>query len=857
MNESVNINHACWAAMPTSFRLSEWLGRRGGSWWQRLLTRWVHRRRTSDGAEWFPVVEYDPYRLEVQIVAPRVPLRFLFTFKGSVPADTVKLETWADKQWQNVPIEYTWSAEGKDTTLQIRLNRLIVTQRVRMDFGPRENEFDAFLEILVADYPYRDRDSVHRARTEIDAHNYPAAEQILREYLTHVPNHYIASDLLARLYLDQNDLVNAQRWSLSALVASDGRRGRDVLTATHTAGASDLPAEIARLREASKDWELEKHYGTVCLLYEQNYWLGFEQLHLVRRRKIIDIRRKAAARLMHTIRFRYTSHNEILQFARLRVLGSNGTIQEVPREQLALIDSPENDASIFTEEWKEAVYTLPELESGEVLELEYHILHSNRFVTDGRPDFFIKADLNLEHPVWESTVQIKCPHSWNVQCIPLNGAPPPVHTNNDSEWQSYQTTVHDLAYDAFATESEERGMRSPLVCCAWGWKNWEEFGHDRREFYINLPVDEVPEILNTAMAKGETAQERLCLAFEWIRDRLKYASLPSAKKRIGKTGTAEKIVATGVGDCVDRAYLLGLIARSLGLEFEYVLAATRGAPLVAEVPAEQFDHVFIRVRNGDGWVYLDGTSAQTPFGQPPWEQQGTFVLGLGPQIGLIEVPVDDPAVNRLDLSESLTCDEQGGMAGTFAISAAGVLGRILDRRWKGSSMSYEDPDRAAKFALGENFSAATLADWTFRTDPLARDSFELAGSHRRNPLEEMGGKRFGVLEWHFQAGIPFSIWKERIWKDVAILPLTLTLALNLDIQPPPGWRIEGRSQMTHFDNEFATVLEHEHWDGPKLRITRQLIVKRRKVTGAEVERMPEFLHALESAQKLSVMLCRD
>lgn len=838
---------------PLAYRLSEGFQYHN---WQWLLTRLARHRQCADKREWYPIVLHDPYRLEVAFVAPRIPLRLNFTIRGPFPQRPVKLELWLDNEWRPAPVDHFWSSNSNTTSLVVMLNRMVVVQRLRLEFEEKEPDHEAFLEVRVGKYAYKDTYFVGLALGALEAQDTLAAEESLNECLALVPNHFRAADMLARLRLDGGDYVGAQRWALCATVASDGRWGRDVISAALAAGASDLAADVKRLRESAREWELEKHYGAVCLLYEQHYWLGFDHLHMVRRRKIVDIRRKAAARLLHTIRFRFSPHNEMLQFARLRILGIDGTVQEVPKEQLAFIDSPEHDASILTEEWKEAVFNLPELESGDALELEYVVLHANRFVHEGRPDFFIKADMIPEFPVWESSVQVACPHTWDVRCITINGGPPPEHVNGEGEWQSYRTTAHGLAYDSWATESEERGLRSPHVCCSWGWKSWEEFGHDRREFYVNLPVDEVPDALKAVMDKGDSSQERLCLAFEWIRDRLKYASLPSAKKRIGKSGTAAQIVAAGVGDCVDRAYLVNLVAKSLDLKSEYLLAVARSAPLVANVPAEQFDHVLIRVRNGDGWVYLDGTSSQTPFGQPPWELQGASVLGLGPNIGLIEVPVDDPAINRLSIAESLVCDDQGGIAGAFSISAAGILGRIMDRRWKGSSMSFEDPDRAAKLVLSENLSTATLTGWSFRTDPMVRDSFELTGNHRRDRFEEVGNKRFGVLEWHFQAGIPYTSWKERIWKDVALFPLTLTLTLRLDFQPPPGWRVEGHSRITPFEDDFAAVLEDERWEGPVLRLTRQLIVKRRRVFGADVARVPEFLHALESTQKLSVMLSR-
>jgi hypothetical protein len=736
------------------------------------------------------------------------------------------------------------------------MNRMVITSRVRFQIEKLEEGHDAYLEPRVARYAYTDMLHMAHASMAVDADETEEAYGALKQCLRLAPDHFLAAELLARLSLDKRELAKAERWALRATVSSEGRHGRDILTAAIAEGASDLAAEVSRLRSEASAWDLGAHYGAVCLLYQQQFWLGFNFLHMVKCRKIVDIRRKAAARLLHAIRFRFAPHNEVLQFARLRVLRTDGTIQDVPKEHLAFIDSPEHNASILTEEWKEAVYNLPELESGDALELEYVLLHSNRPMKDGRPEFFIKADLNMEFPVWESTVRIDCPRDWDVHCIGINGAPQLAHDTSDEEWQSFRATGHGVAYDEWGTDARERGLRGPHICCSWAKRSWEEFGRERREFYEGLPADEVPAPLKRAYEKGESTEDRLRLAFEWIRDRLKYASLPSAKKRLGKPGSAGQIVASGVGDCVDRAYLVRLVAQDLGLESEYLLAASRLAPVVSELPAEQFDHAFVRVRVNDRWFYLDATSAPTPFGHSPWEQQGTSVLTLGPTLELVEVPDDDPDTNQIVISETLVCGDGGEIGGEFAISARGILGRVLDNRWKGSSMSFDDPDRAARLALREHLPSASLEDWAFNTEALQRDCFELSGHHQRDKLEEMGGKRFGLLEWQYQTGFPLGAWKERKWRDVAVLPLPLTHELEISISPPPGWRIEGFSKITPFDAGFGEIAEKEAWDGLTLRLRRSVRIKKRMVFGPDVERIPEFLQVFESAQRLAAMFCR-
>ncbi|HUU45298.1 MAG TPA: DUF3857 domain-containing protein [Acidobacteriota bacterium] len=838
--------------LPLKVRLSRRLGQGEVAGRMGALLVWISRKRIAFGNEWISQ-ESGNDRFQIRFVAFRIPVKLTLTIHAPIDPGAISVQTKHGEDWRDVPFSVRRSKAADATKLSLHLQRLVVTSQLRVCIGGIEGHAVQGA-IHVVKHPYADLAILVRALPLAKSGDIEEAEIELLRCLKAAPEHFWAADQLAQLYLDNKQYRDAQRWALVAAYPTDGRYGIDVLRQALSQDRGDLVEELSGLRSEAADWEIGGHHGTVCLHQDQHFWLGFGTVHFTRRRQIIEVRRQAAARLMRTLHFHFTQGREALVFARLQLVRGDGTVTEVSTEHLAIVDDPDSNQAIRVESRKSAIFHLPELQRGDCLELEHALISFNPKRQDGKPDFFIMADLNCEHPCWRSEVRIECPHDWDVTALGLNGAATPEKSEDDSEWRRFDVSGQRLTYDDWGTLAVERRYLSPHVCCGWADVNWQQYAAAALETQCHTPREEpLPAALAGVIADPVAPLEKLRCGFEWVRDRLKYMSLQSAKDRSTEPGLAEKIVAAGVGDCMDKSYLILLLARSLGFEAEYALVASEAGHLVTEIAGRQFDHIMVRVRVDDDWLYLDATVTGTPFGRIPPGLQGHAVLSLGPEPNIARVPEEDPSLNQISISELLDITSEGALTGAFEIEATGTPGSWWDDHCKSVSMTAPDPTRAGSVTLNRQLPSATLIDCEWYPFDAGEGRFRIVGRHRRRRLVNIRGRLIGFVDWTTPL-VPIHLLKQRQWRDLAIFPIPMSYRFEVRIASPPGWEIEGSSKLTPIEGAFGQITTEEFCDGASLNVARVITVSRRFIEGPDVARIPEFLAAWEEALQLAFLL---
>jgi hypothetical protein len=339
-----------------------------------------------------------------------------------------------------------------------------------------------------------------------------------------------------------------------------------------------------------------------------------------------------------------------------------------------------------------------------------------------------------------------------------------------------------------------------------------------------------------------------------VRDRLKYLSLHSAKERSNTPDLAKQIVAAGVADCMDKAYLILQICRHLDIECEYLLASLESGFIVPETPAPQFDHILLRAKLDGEWVYLDATSTTTPFGWIPPQLQGMHVLPLEPPFNLVTVPEESPDKNFVSIDETLVCGEDGTVTGDFALEAGGFPARWWDEQWKGASMTSPDPHRAASLGLRQQLPSATLQkDWKSRQYEPDTQTCGFSGRHTRRNLLPIDGGQVGFADWHTPL---FPVYRnlERSWTGMTVFPIPMTYSITCRVKCPDGWSISGSSLARRVKTEFGTIQTEVSGRAGGIDTKIQLVVERRFVDAVHAGDIPDFLTAWDEALRFAFIL---
>ncbi|MCA9608962.1 MAG: transglutaminase domain-containing protein, partial [Myxococcales bacterium] len=131
------------------------------------------------------------------------------------------------------------------------------------------------------------------------------------------------------------------------------------------------------------------------------------------------------------------------------------------------------------------------------------------------------------------------------------------------------------------------------------------------------------------------------------------------------------VLERGYGDCKDKAVLMILLARELGIDLRFAILRTSGAGAVRrEVPNQQFNHAIVYVPAQDGideGYFVDPTTDGLDMGNLRADDQGATALVLDPGSG--EWAFHDIAWQPADITY-YRCDIDVSVTGEEAASAA-------------------------------------------------------------------------------------------------------------------------------------------------------------------------------------------
>jgi transglutaminase-like putative cysteine protease/tetratricopeptide (TPR) repeat protein len=184
----------------------------------------------------------------------------------------------------------------------------------------------------------------------------------------------------------------------------------------------------------------------------------------------------------------------------------------------------------------------------------------------------------------------------------------------------------------------------------WYWRLVEE----------QLVADEaVKKAARGAVAGLKTDDEKVRAIHNLVVKQTRYVALELGIHSF-KPYRVPQVYERKFGDCKDKASLIVVMLREVGIPAQLVLVRTRRNGNVAEAPASLavFDHAIAYVPSLD--LYLDGTAEFSGSHELPWQDQGVMVLRIDGGDGLLtRTPVLPAAQNRTTRTLRLDMAEPG------------------------------------------------------------------------------------------------------------------------------------------------------------------------------------------------------
>jgi len=819
--------------------------------WQRRFHRLLRSRKLAF-YEFDNQPDGDNDRINVSFFGPCRPLTIKITIEGQKPLNVARLWITQNGDQLSIPFGYRRRADANRTYLTLLLSGRLSMGKlsIEMEKSPQAFQYQYRIAFQVIKEAHHESALLRQGFSALNRRERGKGLCTLEAYNELCNRNPHVHYQLAVLYGAQKEYLLAEEHALRALALGFAESGFSLYRSYLEAQQREASVSAIRALQAKViDWDLPGHLGVVSLQRDVRYTLALHNCHLVKYRELLQIRRRAAGRMLRQLSFDFAADHEWLLYSTLRIVHPDDEIEVVPIEHFMVSDAESKNIFITVENKQKGSWILPDLEIGDVIEWSYDLLCRDLTIDEIPHPFILVSLASDSFPTYSARLEFKVGLRDKISFVTRNiTLEPRVQVTDDGRSKSHifdQQRYILLRNTGFPYENN---YLNPVIACTSGGRDWASVAADIMQSIAGRePVQEtVPAQLAEVLDAGSDKTSSLANAFYWIRDRIKYGAFRSGSMRIGQARRAEKLIERGIGDCKDKSYLLALVCEKLQIPYNYVSVSVEHGTMVEELPADQFDHVFIRARPAEQWLYLDAASGMSTFGNPPAWCQGLTVLALDEAGTRIPVPEDDPEKNRLVFRECVESMTDGWLDDAVTIDLAGHSARYFDERWKALSLNLSEPHQAAQQVCREFMPSLALAEHERLADTTGSDSCLVTGRGRRGPAVEIGDRRIIQLSW-MVSWLPLAHWRLFDISRLFVFLFPLTMRLEVTIGGELHRQLVDVSRIPTLENDICSIREELQTGPAATTLRRTITIKRKFVRGDCLKDLPATFEGLEAA----------
>src|SRR5215217_1419386 len=341
--------------------------------------------------------------------------------------------------------------------------------------------------------------------------------------------------------------------------------------------------------------------------------------------------------------FSYAPVHQRLTINWIRVLRLDGSIVSETPSQIQDADIPASLTDPVYTDTKARRYSLSGVAPGTIVDWSYTVEEIKPFLPG---DFFASWSIQGSALTRRSRYIVDLPAAVRPHLVERNLTFHPRESVFRGR-RTYLWTAQDIApvtREEFMADSNGVLMSVELA----GPIEWETIG----SWYASLSRDRyavdhsIRQKLRSILKGAVTPDDSLRAVQRWVAQDIRYVSIA-----LGLGGyqprTPAEVVATGYGDCKDKATLFIAAVRALGYR-AYPVLLNSGGRVDPSLPSlAQFDHAIAMVERSDRRVYLDLTADLVPYGELPESDQGQFGLIVYPDgtSEQVTMPETSPSAN--------------------------------------------------------------------------------------------------------------------------------------------------------------------------------------------------------------------
>jgi hypothetical protein len=403
------------------------------------------------------------------------------------------------------------------------------------------------------------------------------------------------------------------------------------------------------------------------------------------------------------------------------------------------------------------------------------------------------------------------------------------------------------------------------------FENWGQVSRWGTELHNPqaIPDESVAAKARELTASSKTELDRIRAIANFVQN-LQYISIDIGVGRGNgyRPHLASQVLAKAYGDCKDKANLMRAMLKAINITAYPVFIYAGDSTVVREEWASpyQFNHCIIAVKVSDETtaptvitnelgrlLIFDATDPNTPVGDLPEDEQGSFALLVAGEAGqLVRMPILPPEASSFDRQADVVLTSEGSITATVRERASGQAAADFRRQFRGLSssgywkliegwVSYgatgakvsrvvpKDNNEGGRFDLDVDFSAINYAQLmqnrllVFKPAIVSRqESLSLTEATRKHPV---------VLE-------------SRAFSET--VRVKLPLGFEVDELPDP---LKLDASFGSYNTTYAVK------DG-ELVFTRTLAQRAGTIPAAQYQTVRSFFERIRAAEQAPVVLAR-
>ncbi len=356
--------------------------------------------------------------------------------------------------------------------------------------------------------------------------------------------------------------------------------------------------------------------------------------------------------------FAYDSARQVVQVRRARVIHADGSTDDASDISQANTDDP--SVAMYSSQRVVLVH-FPRIKAGDIIETVWRTdslggdeglreAFGEVFAMQGS-DATLSVDWILRRPVSRAI---------NV----TTGGPVALTRTESTTGDRHEVRIHgdDLPPITFEQNGPPADELIPRVIAS-GFPTWQSIGTWYRRFVAHDLVadDALRRRAKTLGTGARDVVDKVRAVYDWVVQNTRYVALEFGVHGYEPYPTWE-VAQRGWGDCKDKASLIVVLLRELGVDAELVLlrTTTHGRRYEGIPTHAIFDHAIAYVPAMD--LFLDGTAENTGMRELPWMDRGATGLRITPDGGrLVTLPETSPDETFETSQAKLVINAQGSL----------------------------------------------------------------------------------------------------------------------------------------------------------------------------------------------------